>query len=84
MIGFGLKGGYEECKRFINNVKLLTHTTNIGDTKTLVIHPASTTHRNMTAEERERSGIYDDFIRMSVGLESADDLISEIDKAITA
>jgi len=84
MIGFGLKGGYEKCKKFINDIRLLTHTTNIGDTKTLVIHPASTTHRNMTAEEREKSGVYDDFIRMSVGLENSDDLIAEIDKAISA
>jgi len=84
MIGFGLKGGYVECKKFINNIRLLTHTTNIGDTKTLVIHPASTTHRNMTAAEREKSGIYDDFIRMSVGLENTDDLIAEIDNAINA
>lgn len=82
MIGFGLKGGYEACKRFINNVKLLTHTTNIGDTKTLVIHPASTTHRNMSIEDRKKSGISDDFIRMSVGLENVNDLISEIGKAM--
>ncbi|HEX3019907.1 MAG TPA: O-acetylhomoserine aminocarboxypropyltransferase/cysteine synthase family protein [Chitinispirillaceae bacterium] len=82
MIGFGLKGGYEACKKFINNIKLLTHTTNIGDTKTLVIHPASTTHRNMTTEERQKSGIYDDFIRMSVGLENVGDLIGEIEKAM--
>lgn len=82
MIGFGLKGGYDACRNFINNVKLLTHTTNIGDTKTLVIHPASTTHRNMTSEERHKSGIYDDFIRMSVGLENCDDLITEIENAM--
>lgn len=82
MVGFGLKGGYDACRKFINNIKLLTHTTNIGDTKTLVIHPASTTHRNMTSEERQKSGINDDFIRMSVGLENCDDLIAEIENAI--
>lgn len=82
MVGFGLKGGYDACRSFINNVKLLTHTTNIGDTKTLVIHPASTTHRNLTVEERIKSGISDDFIRMSVGLENVNDLIAEIEKVI--
>jgi O-acetylhomoserine (thiol)-lyase len=78
MVGFGIKGGYDACKQFINNVKLLTHTTNIGDTKTLVIHPASTTHRNMSQEDRKKSGVTDDFIRVSVGLENIDDLLGEI------
>jgi O-acetylhomoserine (thiol)-lyase len=84
MVGFGLKGGYEACKIFINNVCLLSHSTNIGDAKTLVIHPASTTHRNMTSEERIQSGISDDFIRMSVGLENSDDLILELEKSLSA
>ena len=82
MLGFGIKGGYDACKTFINTVKLLSHTTNIGDTKTLVIHPASTTHRNMSAEDKLKAGIKDDFIRMSVGIENADDLIAEIDAAL--
>jgi O-acetylhomoserine (thiol)-lyase len=84
MVGFGLKGGYEACKIFINNVRLLSHSTNIGDAKTLVIHPASTTHRNMTSEERLQSGISDDFVRMSVGLENSDDLILELEKSLSA
>lgn len=84
MVGFGLAGGYEQCKCFINSVRLLTHSTNIGDTKTLVIHPASTTHRNMTIEERRKSGISDDFIRMSVGLENSDDLIREVAGVLSA
>jgi O-acetylhomoserine (thiol)-lyase len=84
MVGFGLKGGYEQCKRFINSVRLLTHSTNIGDTKTLVIHPASTTHRNLTPAERRESGISDDFIRMSVGLEKSDDLIGELESLLSA
>jgi O-acetylhomoserine (thiol)-lyase len=82
MLGFGLKGGYEACKTFIDNVKLLCHSTNIGDTKTLVIHPASTTHRGVAAEERKAIGISDDFIRMSVGIENADDLITEIENVL--
>jgi O-acetylhomoserine (thiol)-lyase len=82
MVGFGLKGGYEKCKSFINKVQLLSHSTNIGDTKTLVIHPASTTHRNMTCDERLQSGVSDDFIRMSVGIENSDDLIQELENAL--
>jgi O-acetylhomoserine (thiol)-lyase len=82
MIGFGVRGGYEAGKRFIDQVQLLCHTTNIGDTKTLVIHPASTTHRNLTAIERQQAGIGDDFIRLSVGLEDVADLEQELDRAL--
>jgi O-acetylhomoserine (thiol)-lyase len=84
MVGFGVKGGYEACKSFINSVKLLTHTTNIGDVKTLVIHPASTTHRNVDPQERVKNGITDDFIRMSVGIENVNDLIKELDTVLCA
>jgi O-acetylhomoserine (thiol)-lyase len=80
MLGFGLKGGYDKCKLFINAVRLLTHSTNIGDNKTLVIHPASTTHRNLTQKERLEAGISDDFIRMSVGIENSADLIAEMER----
>lgn len=82
MLGFGIKGGYEAGRRFIDEVKLLCHSTNIGDTKTLVIHPASTTHRNLTTNEREQAGIGDDFIRVSVGLEDVSDLELELDRAL--
>jgi O-acetylhomoserine (thiol)-lyase len=82
MLGFGIKGGYEAGRRFIDQVKLLCHSTNIGDTKTLVIHPASTTHRNLTTAEREQAGIGDDFIRVSVGLEDVTDLKRELDLAL--
>ncbi len=82
MMGFGIKGGYDACKSFINSVKLLTHSTNIGDTKTLVIHPASTTHRNVDPQERMKNGITDDFIRMSVGIENVNDLIAELDNVL--
>ena len=82
MVGFGLKGGYEACKGFIDRVSLISHTTNIGDTKTLVIHPASTTHRNMDVSARAAAGIGDDFIRMSVGLENPDDLLRAIEAAL--
>lgn len=83
MLGFGIKGGYDACRKFIDQVQLLSHCTNIGDTKTLVIHPASTTHRMLSPEERIASGITDDFIRVSVGLENADDLIREIESALS-
>jgi O-acetylhomoserine (thiol)-lyase len=82
MLGFGIRGGYDAGKRFIDQVKLLCHSTNIGDTKTLVIHPASTTHRNLTPEEREQASIGDDFIRVSVGLEDVADLEQELDRAL--
>jgi len=82
MLGFGLAGGYAACERFINKVRLISHTTNIGDTKTLVIHPVSTTHRNMDASARRAAGIGDDFIRMSVGLEHPEDLLRAIDDAL--
>ncbi len=82
VVGFGLKGGYEACKGFIDRVALISHTTNIGDTKTLVIHPASTTHRNMGASARAAAGIGDDFIRMSVGLEHPADLLRAIEDAL--
>ena len=83
MLGFGLKGGYESCKKFIDNIKLLSHSTNIGDTKTLIIHPASTTHRGLSAEERKAAGISDDFIRVSVGIENVNDLIYEIENVLS-
>ncbi len=82
MIGFGLKGGFEACRSFIDRVRLVSHTTNIGDTKTLVIHPASTTHRNMDGEARRAAGIGDDFIRLSVGIEHRDDILAAITSAL--
>ncbi len=81
MVGFGLKGGYNSCKKFIDTVRLLSHSTNIGDTKTLVIHPASTTHAALTDGERKAAGISDDFIRISVGIENIEDIIREMEKA---
>ena len=82
IVGFGIKGGLEEGKKFIESVELLSHVANIGDAKSLVIHPASTTHSNMTEEEQLEGGITPDFIRMSVGIEDAEDLIADIDQAL--
>jgi O-acetylhomoserine (thiol)-lyase len=82
VLAFGLKGGFQSCRTFIDTVKLLSHTTNIGDTKTLVIHPASTTHRNVDPQKRREMGLGDDLIRMSVGLEDPQDLLRAIQTAI--
>ncbi len=82
ILGFGVKGGLETGKKFIASVEMLSHLANIGDAKTLVIHPASTTHQQLTKEEREQTGVTDDFIRMSVGLEDIDDIIADIDQAL--
>jgi len=82
ILGFGIKGGLGAGRKFIDNVKLLSHLANIGDAKSLVIHPASTTHQQLTPEERKSTGVTDDFIRMSVGLEDVKDLIADIDQAL--
>ncbi len=82
LIGFGIKGGLEAGKKFINSVKLLSHLANIGDAKTLVIHPASTTHQQLTRQEQEETGVTEDFIRLSVGIEDVGDIIADIDQAL--
>ncbi len=82
ILGFGVKGGMAAGIRFIDNVKLLSHLANIGDAKTLVIHPASTTHQQLNAEERLATGVTDDYIRVSVGLENIEDIKADIDQAL--
>ncbi len=82
MLGFGVKGGMEAGIRFIDNVKLLSHLANIGDAKTLVIHPASTTHQQLSDDERLATGVTDDYIRLSAGLEDVEDLKGDIDQAL--
>ncbi len=84
ILGFGIKGGSEAGRKFIENVKMASHLANIGDAKTLVIHPASTTHSQQTAEELEAAGITDDYIRVSVGLEDIEDIIADLDQALSA
>lgn len=84
IVGFGIKGGSESGKKFIENVKLLSHLANIGDAKSLVIHPASTTHQQLTKEEQEATGVTQDFIRLSIGIEDSDDIIEDIDQALKA
>jgi O-acetylhomoserine (thiol)-lyase len=82
IIGFGIKGGIEAGKKFIDNVKLLSHLANIGDAKSLVIHPASTTHQQLTAEEQVSTGVTADFIRLSIGIEDVSDIIADLDQAL--
>lgn len=83
LIGFGINGGLEAGKRFIENTELLSHLANIGDAKSLVIHPASTTHQQLTKEEQETTGVTEDFIRLSIGLEDVEDIIADIDQALS-
>ena len=84
ILGFGIKGGLEAGRRFIDSVKLLSHLANIGDAKTLVIHPASTTHQQLTPEEQETTGVTADYLRVAVGLEDIDDIKADIDQALKA
>jgi O-acetylhomoserine (thiol)-lyase len=84
LLGFGIKGGLEAGKKFIESVKLLSHLANIGDAKTLVIHPASTTHQQLTQEEQASTGVTEDYIRLSIGIEDPDDIIEDIDQALQA
>lgn len=83
LVGFGVKGGLAAGKKFIESVKLLSHLANIGDAKTLVIHPASTTHAQLTKKERLDTGVTDDYIRLSVGLEDILDIKEDIDRALS-
>ena len=82
IVGFGIKGGITAGTKFIDNVKLLSHLANIGDAKSLVIHPASTTHQQLSAEEQIASGVTADFIRLSIGLENVKDIIADIEQAL--
>ena len=84
LLGFGIKGGLEAGKKFINSVKLLSHLANIGDAKSLVIHPASTTHQQLTPKEQMETGVTEDYIRLSIGLEDLEDIKQDIDQALQA
>jgi O-acetylhomoserine (thiol)-lyase len=84
VLSFGIKGGAEAGQRFINQVEFLSHLANIGDAKTLVIHPASTTHRQLSEEQQIAAGVPPDLIRLSVGLETLDDIVWDIEQALAA
>ena len=82
LIGFGIKGGLAAGRRFIESVQLFSHLANIGDTKSLVIHPASTTHQQLTKEEQTETGVTEDYIRLSIGLEDVEDIKGDLDQAL--
>jgi O-acetylhomoserine (thiol)-lyase len=84
IVGFGIKGGIDAGKKFIHSVKLLSHLANIGDAKSLVIHPASTTHQQLTGLEQKETGVTDDYVRLSIGLEDVEDIKEDIDQALRA
>lgn len=82
VLGFGIKGGYEAGRKFIDSVKLCSHLANILDAKTLVIHPASTTHQQLSEAEQTAAGVTRDFVRVSVGIENVEDIKADIDQAL--
>jgi O-acetylhomoserine (thiol)-lyase len=81
---FGIKGGLAAGQKFINSVQMFSHLANVGDAKSLVIHPASTTHRQLSGEEKKIAGVTDDMVRLSVGLEDIDDILWDLDQALEA
>lgn len=84
LVGFGVKGGLEAGKKVIRSVKLFSHLANIGDTKSLIIHPASTTHQQLTPTEQAATGVTPDYIRLSIGIEDVKDIIEDLDQALKA
>jgi O-acetylhomoserine (thiol)-lyase len=82
LVGFGIKGGREAAVKFIESLSLVSHLANIGDAKTLVIHPASTTHEQLSEAEQRAAGVTPDFIRLSIGIEDAEDIIADLNQAL--
>jgi len=84
LVGFELKGGREAGRKFIDALKLFYHVANIGDARSLAIHPASTTHSQLTPEEQLKTGVTDGYVRLSVGIEHIDDILADLDQALAA
>ncbi len=82
MVVFGIKGGKESGRRFIDALKLFSHLANVGDAKSLAIHPASTTHSQLTPDQQLSAGVTPDFIRLSIGIEDIDDILWDLDQAL--
>ena len=82
ILGFGIKSGLEGGRKFIDSLKLISHLANVGDAKTLAIHPATTTHQQLSPEEQKATGVTQDFVRLSVGIEHIDDIFTDIDQAL--
>jgi O-acetylhomoserine (thiol)-lyase len=84
VFSFGIKGGYEAAKKFVNSMKLFSHLANVGDARSLVIQPASTTHQQLSAEQQKSAGVEPEMVRISVGLEDIEDILWDLDQALTA
>ena len=84
MFTFALKAGYEGCIKLVNSLEVFSHVANLGDTRSLVIHSASTTHRQLSPEQQEAAGAGPNVVRISIGIENAEDLIADLDQAIKA
>ncbi|MBC7315400.1 MAG: O-acetylhomoserine aminocarboxypropyltransferase/cysteine synthase, partial [Chloroflexi bacterium] len=83
LVGFGVKGGLEAGRRFIEGLRLFSHLANIGDARSLAIHPASTTHQQLSEEEQIAAGVTPDFVRLSVGIETIEDILADLDQALS-
>jgi O-acetylhomoserine (thiol)-lyase len=81
-VGFGIQGGAAAGRKFIESLELVSHLANIGDAKSLAIHPATTTHQQLSPEEQLATGVTPDFIRLSIGLEHLDDILSDLEQAL--
>jgi O-acetylhomoserine (thiol)-lyase len=84
VLGFGVRGGRAAGACFIDNLKMISHVANIGDAKSMAIHPASTTHSQLTEEEQKAAGVSPDFIRLSIGLEDIEDILWDLDQALNS
>ncbi len=84
VLGFGIKGGTEAGKKFIDSLQLFSHLANVGDAKSLAIHPATTTHSQLTPEQQESAGVRPDFVRLSIGIEDIEDILWDLDQALNA
>ena len=81
---FAVKGGYEACVKLVDSLEIFSHVANLGDTRSLIIHSASTTHRQLTTEQQAAAGANPDVVRISIGIEDPDDLIRDLDQALIA
>ena len=84
MVVFGIQGGLDAAKNFIENLGLFSHLANVGDAKSLAIHPASTTHSQLNEDQQRAGGLTPDLVRLSIGIEHEDDIINDLDQALTA
>jgi O-acetylhomoserine (thiol)-lyase len=84
LLGFELKGGREAGRRFIDGLQMFYHVANIGDARSLAIHPASTTHSQLSPEEQEQTGVTDNYVRLSIGIEHPDDILADLKQALDA